>query len=130
MTTSAANADLIQRLRFTGTLTQVSHPTPFRHLSTVINRPLPAVLAHLRSATPGKEGQTCESDPTLETSHVSWARQISVLYTVYEVPGGAQVTASIESAGHSRFDPVTIVAVRFVSRRIATDLLKLRDDLE
>jgi hypothetical protein len=49
---------------------------------------------------------------------------------VYGVPGGAQVTASIEGVGHSRLDPLTAMAVRAVSRRIAADLSEMRDYLE
>lgn len=130
MTTSTATTDLLPRVRSSSTLSHVSHPTPFRHVSTVINQPLATVVAHLRSATRGKEGHTAESDPTFEVVHVSWGRQVGVRYILYGVPGGSQVTASVESLGRSRIDPMTIMAVRFISRRIAADLSEMRDEFE
>ena len=130
MITSTANAGLSQRVRSSRPLSPVSHPKRFRHLSTVINQPLVPVVAYLHSVTNGTEGRTAESDPTFEATHVSWWRQVGVRYTVYGVPGGAQVTASIASPGHSRLDPLTAMAVRAISRRIAADLSAIRDDLE
>ncbi len=130
MTASTATTHLLARVGVSGALSQVSHPTPVRDVIAVINQPLATVVAHLRSATPGKEGQTAESDPTLEVVNLSWGRQVGVCYTVYEVPGGAQVAASIEGLGHSRLDPMTGMAVRAIRRRIAADLSKMRDDLE
>lgn len=130
MTPSAVTADLIQHVRLSNAHSQVSHPTPSRRAGTVINQPLSVVLAHMRSTVHGKEGQTAESDPTLTVVHPSWGRHVCVRYTLYELPGGAQVTASIESVSHTRLDPLTVIAVRVVSRRIATDLSTMRDDLE
>jgi hypothetical protein len=130
MTTSAATTDLLRRIGFPSTLSQVSHPTLFRHVSTVINQPLATMVAYLRSAMRGTEGSTAESDPTIEVVHRSWRRQVDVRYILYEVPGGAQVTASIASPGHSRLDPMTGLAVRSISRRIVADLAKMRDALE
>jgi hypothetical protein len=130
MTTSTATADRLPLVRSSSTLFQASHPTRFRHLSRVINQPPATVVAHLRSVTRGKEGRTAESDPTFEAVHLSWGRQVAVRYILYEVPGGAQVTASIEGPGHSRLDAMTGMAVRFIKRRIATDLSTMRDDLE
>jgi hypothetical protein len=46
------------------------------------------------------------------------------------VPGGSQVTASIEGLRHRRFDPMTAIAVRAISRRIAAHLSEMRDYLE
>lgn len=130
MTTSTATTGLIPRVNSSSTLSRVSHPTPFRQLSTVINQPLDTVAAYLRSATSGTEGRTAEADPTFAATQVSWDRQVGVRYTLYGVPGGAQVTASIKGPGHSRLDPMTVMAVRAISRRIAADLSKMRDDLE
>jgi hypothetical protein len=57
-------------------------------------------------------------------------RQVCVRYTVYEVPGETQVTASIEGLGHGQLDPMPGLAVRVTSRRIATELSTMRDVLE
>lgn len=130
MTPSSANAQPIQRSSISSPLSRASHPTPARHVSTVINRPLAPVLAHLRSVTNGTAGQSPEADPTLEVVRRSRMRQVCVHYTVYEVPGGTQVEASIESLGYGRLDPMPGLAVRVVRRRIASDLSRMRDVLE
>lgn len=126
MTASAVTVDPLQRVGVSRNV----QPTPFHELSTVVNQPLANVWEHLCSVTSGKAGSTVESDPTLETVHLSWERRVSVRYTGYEVPGGAQVVAAIESQGQSRFDPVTGIAVHSVGRRIATELAKMRKHLE
>jgi hypothetical protein len=105
MTTSTATIGLIPRVSSSSTLPGVSHPKPFRQVSTVINQPLDTVAAYLRSATSATEGRTAESDPTFEATQVSWDRQVGVRYTLYGVPGGPQVTASIEGLGHRRLAP-------------------------
>ena len=61
---------------------------------------------------------------------MSWGRQVDVRYILYEVPGGAQVTASIARLQGSRLDLMTGMAIRAIRRRIAADLSKMRDDLE
>jgi hypothetical protein len=49
---------------------------------------------------------------------------------MYEVPGGTQITASIESLGHGRLDPMMGLAVRAMRGRIAAELSTMRDVLE
>jgi hypothetical protein len=99
-------------------------------VSTVINQPLAPVLAHLRAVTNGAEGRSIEADPTLEVVHRSWMRQVCVRYTVYEVPGGTQIEASIGSLEHGRLDLMTGLAVRAMRGRIATELSTMQDALE
>jgi hypothetical protein len=107
-----------------------ANPSEERMRSMVINQPLATVVPHLRAEIGSEEGHTPESDPTFAVMRVAWGRQVDVRYTLYAVPGGVQVTASIECPSHRRLDPVTHMAVRAISRRFAADLSKLRDDLE
>lgn len=130
MTSSTASARPIGRVNVSIPLSRAARPAPAQHLSTVINQPLAPVLAHLRMVANGMEGRSAEADPTLEVVHQSWGRQVCVRYTVYEVPGGTQVTASIESLGHGRLDPMPGLAVRAMRGRIATELSTMRDVLE
>jgi hypothetical protein len=99
-------------------------------VTTIINQPLATVVAHLRSVARGTEGQTAEYDPTFAVMHRSWGREVMVRYIVYAVPGGTQVTAAIEGSGGSRVDLRTSMAVRAISRQVATGLSTMRDDLE
>jgi hypothetical protein len=130
MTSSSVSAEPIQHISVSIPLSRATRPTPARHVSTVINQTFAPVLAHLQSVTNGREGRSAEADPTLEVVFRSRGRQVCVRYTVYEVPGGTQVTASIESLGHGRLDPMTRLAVRAMRGRIATDLATIRDVLE
>jgi hypothetical protein len=66
----------------------------------------------------------------MEAVHLSWGSPIGVRYTGYEVPGGAQVEASIACPGHGRLNPLTGLAVRVIRRRIAAELSRMRDELE
>ncbi len=74
MTTATAATDLPAGRFYSSTLPGVSHPKPFRQVSTVINQPLDTVAAYLRSSTSCTEGRTGESDPTFEATQVSWDR--------------------------------------------------------
>jgi hypothetical protein len=130
MTASTTSAETIQHISLSSPLSRTSRPTSARHVSTVINQPLAPVLAHLRSVTNGTAGRSAEADPTLEVVRRARMRQVCLRYTVYEVPGGTQVTASIESLGHGRFDPMPGLAVRAMRGRIATELSTMRDILE
>jgi hypothetical protein len=127
---STASAELIQRIGVSLPLSRASRPTPAQYVSTVINQPLAPVLAHLRSMTNGAEGQSAEADPTLEVILRSRRRHVCVRYIVYEVPGGTQIEASIESLEHGRLDPMTGLAVRAMRGRITTELSTMRDVLE
>lgn len=130
MTSSTARAEPIQRSSVSSRLSRASRPTLARHVSTVVNQPLVPVLAHLRSVTNGTADRSGGADPTLDVVRRSRMRQVCVRFTVYEVPGGTQVTASIESLGHGRLDPMPGLAVRVASRRIASDLLRMREFFE
>ena len=130
MIPSTASAELIQRISVSIPLSRASRPAPARYVSTVINQPLAPVLAHLRAVTNGTEGRSVEADPTLEVSLRSRGRHVCVRYTVYAVPGGTQIEASIESLEHGRLDPMTGLAVRAMRGRIATQLSAMRDVLE
>lgn len=127
---STASAEPIQRISVSIPLSRASRPTSARYVSTVINQPLAPVLAHLRSMTNGTEGQSAEADPTLEVILRSRGRHVCVRYTVYAVPGGTQIEASIESLEHGRLDPMTGLAVRAMRGRTATELPTMRDILE
>jgi hypothetical protein len=132
MTPSTTSAETFKRNSVSSPLFgfRASRPTPARYVSTVINQPFAPVLEHLRAVTNGTEGQSAEADPTLEVVLRSWGRHVCVCYTVYAVPGGTQIEASITSLGHGPLDPMTRLAVRVIRGRIAADLSAVRDVLE
>lgn len=130
MTPSTASTEPIQHISVSIHLSRDPRPAPARYEGTAIYEPLAPVLAPLRPVTNGAEGRSIEVDPTLVVVRWSRMRQVCVRNTVYEVPGGTQVTASIESLGRSRLDPVPGPAVRAMRGRIATELSTMRDVLE
>jgi hypothetical protein len=111
----------------------VSEPTNSRR-STVEQRvaicqPIETIIDFVGEASCLGDRLSAEVDPTYRELRTRLGRQVEVRYTLYQIPGGTQVTAVAQARARSP-GPIAALAVRAVRHQIGTELSSLKDDLE
>lgn len=94
-----------------------------------INAPIEEVLHHTKSGVFG-ERQPGDGDPRFRQQIHELGRQIHVDYTVYEIPGGTQISALIERSRPSMVHPLGTLGAEAAQRKVDARLNQVKDALE
>lgn len=113
--------------------TAALYPTHL-HRSTVeryvtIGQPIEKVIDFVAEVSCLGDRLSSAADPTFRQLRTYLGRQFEVRYTLYEIPGGTQITAVAQERSGS-LGPVATLAARLARRRIDAELSGLKDHLE
>jgi len=94
-----------------------------------INAPIEEVLRHAGNSTFG-ERLPGAGDPAFRREIHELGRGIDVNYTLYEIPGGTQISALIQRSRPAVIHPLETVGAEAAQRKVDAQLHQIKDELE